>query len=213
MKFLAETAALAAGFAVNILTVIEQQSIRTLAERGWFRRRIARELGHHRETVGRYLGPATAPAAAGTAEPSKPAIPPTGFVAGRRSACEPFCFVLEAGAAQRLYQELVSEQGFAGDYDSAKRFVREWRTTAPLAFRRMEVASGEEVQTDYGQGAWVLEPHGTRYRPHLLAWSSGPGARATRRRSDGRPPRALSGDGERLPRLRWGARHQLCSDD
>lgn len=90
------------------------------------------------------------------------------------SACEPFRSVLEAGSgprastAQRLYQDLVSEHGFTGGYDSVKRFVREWRATTPSPFRRMEAAPGEEVQIDYGQGAWVIEADGTRYRPHLL---------------------------------------------
>ncbi|MBX3746556.1 MAG: helix-turn-helix domain-containing protein [Verrucomicrobiae bacterium] len=63
---------------MNILTVNEQQSIRTLAERGWSRRRIARELGLHRETVGRYLGPAGASTGAVAAGAAKPAIPPAG---------------------------------------------------------------------------------------------------------------------------------------
>lgn len=159
---------------MNVLTVNEQQTIRTLAERGWSRRRIARELGLHRETVGRYLGPASKPAIPPTGSPPpKPAIPPAGSAAGRRSACEAFRVQLEAGAAQglsaqRLYQDLVAEHGFTGGYDAVKRFVRAWRATTPLPFRRMETAPGEEVQIDYGQGAWVIEPDGTRFRPHLL---------------------------------------------
>jgi transposase len=124
---------------VNVLTVNEQQAIRTLADRGWSRRRIARELGLHRETVSRYLGPITPTSSAGQ-EPKpaipppgcdepKPAILPAGSVAGRRSACEPFRAFIEAGlaqglSAQRLYQDLRSEHGFAGGYDAVKRFVR-----------------------------------------------------------------------------------------
>lgn len=98
---------------------------------------------------------------------------PAGSVAGRRSACEPFRAVIEAGlvqglSAQRLYQDLVSGHGFPGSYDAVKRFVRALESTMPLPFRRMETAPGEEVQVDYGQGAWVIEEDGTRYRPHLL---------------------------------------------
>ena len=56
--------------AMNQLTVSLQHSIATLAANGWSARKIARELGVHLETVGRYLRPL---------EPdSKPAIPPTG---------------------------------------------------------------------------------------------------------------------------------------
>jgi transposase len=167
---------------VNILTVNQQQSILALAERGWSRRRIARELDLDRETVARYLGPVKPAPASLDPNPAipptgsdgpNPAIVPTGSVAGRRSACEPFRGFIEAGmerglSAQRLYQDLITEHGFGGGYDAVKRFVRELRDTTPLPFRRMEVAPGEEVQVDFGQGAWVVEPDGTRFRPHLL---------------------------------------------
>ncbi|UCC31235.1 MAG: helix-turn-helix domain-containing protein [Phycisphaerales bacterium] len=39
----------------NQLGVAEQQAIITLVKHGWSRRRIARELGIHRETVSRYV--------------------------------------------------------------------------------------------------------------------------------------------------------------
>ena len=55
---------------MNQLNVSLQHSITTLAAKGWSARKIARELGVHRETVGRYLQP--------VAPESKPAIPPTG---------------------------------------------------------------------------------------------------------------------------------------
>ena len=53
---------------MNELSVSLQHSIITLAASGWSRRRIARELGIHRETVGRHLRLAEA----------KPAIPTLG---------------------------------------------------------------------------------------------------------------------------------------
>ena len=53
---------------MNILNVSLQHSISTLAAAGWSRRRIARELGIDRETVGKYL----------RLEQSKPAIPTLG---------------------------------------------------------------------------------------------------------------------------------------
>jgi transcriptional regulator with XRE-family HTH domain len=39
----------------NVLKVSLQTTIYSLAERGWSQRRIAKELGVNRETVGRYL--------------------------------------------------------------------------------------------------------------------------------------------------------------
>ena len=49
----------------NQLRMARVQSIITLHEHGWSHRRIARELGVHRETVGRYVSQ--------SAEGSKPA--------------------------------------------------------------------------------------------------------------------------------------------
>src|SRR6266705_3434374 len=116
-----------------------QQAISTLSRSGWSQRRIARELGIDRETVARYRR------AASQGEEPKPAIPPAGSKPGRVSQCEPFKAVIEAGlarglSAQRIYQDLVSEQKFEGRYDSVKRFVRQLEQASPLPFRRIETA-------------------------------------------------------------------------
>ena len=72
---------------MNCLTVSLQYSILTLAERGWSARRIARELGIHRETVGRRLQEAKAAKepreAAAAKEDSKPAISTPGVSEGQ----------------------------------------------------------------------------------------------------------------------------------
>ncbi len=106
------------------------------------------------------------------AEPPNPAIAPAGSKPGRVSQCEPFAsFIkdrLDSGlSAQRIYQDLVSEQQFAGSYDSVKRFVRQLEAAQALPFRRMESEPGQEAQVDFGQGAWVVED-GPRRRPHVL---------------------------------------------
>src|SRR5437870_4551016 len=106
------------------------------------------------------------------ADPAKPAIVPAGSQPGRVSHCEPFESVIKAGleaglSAQRIYQDLVSEQKFVGSYDSVKRFVRQLDAAQPLPFRRMETEPGQEAQVDFGQGAWVVED-GRRRRPHVL---------------------------------------------
>jgi transposase len=106
------------------------------------------------------------------AEPPNPAISPAGSKPGRVSRCEPFETFIQAGldrglSAQRIYQDLVSEQKFAGGYDSVKRFVRQLAQVNPLPFRRMESEPGHEAQVDFGQGAWVVED-GRRRRPHVL---------------------------------------------
>ncbi len=66
----------------NRLKMAEIHAILTLRTRGWSYRRIARELGVHRETVARYVALARAPAKPAIAplgaEPPEPAIAPTG---------------------------------------------------------------------------------------------------------------------------------------
>jgi transposase len=69
---------------------------------------------------------------------------------------------------QRIYQDLVAEHQFAGSYHSVRRFVLRLQPAgAELPFRRMECAPGEELQIDFGQGAWIVE-EGKRRKSHLL---------------------------------------------
>jgi IS30 family transposase len=74
-------------------------TIYSLHNRGWSRRRIARELGINRETVGRYLRlakPAISTAGTeGTGE-AKPSHSTAGKGIGRKSQCEPLAEVIMA---------------------------------------------------------------------------------------------------------------------
>jgi transposase len=161
------------------LKVNQQQSIIGLHEQGWSRRRIARELGLDRGTVGKYLegkaNPATPQTGSGQADPSKPATnPQTGSIAlsGPASLCDPWREEIQQGlerglSIQRIYQDLVQERQFAGSYYAVRRFVLRRVDLQELPFRRMECAPGQEVQVDFGQGAWVVE-EGRRRRPHLF---------------------------------------------
>jgi transposase len=88
------------------------------------------------------------------------------------SLCDPWREVivskLEAGlTAQRIYQDLVTEHGFAGKYHSVRRFVRRLEQSEPLPFRRMECAAGEEAQVDFGTGAPIVA-EGKRRRTHVF---------------------------------------------
>jgi len=174
----------------NQIKVATTHSIITLYNRGWSKRRIARELGLNRETVGRHIRleleraskpaistagspeskPAIPTAGSGVSPPPKPAIP----TAGRESQCRPFheqvAHALEAGlTAQRIYQDLVVEHGFTGSYESVKRYARHLRVVHPGRVYRVECLPGEEAQVDFCQGAPILEKEtGRRWRPHVL---------------------------------------------
>jgi len=167
---------------MNQLTVNQQQAIIALHEQGWSGRRIAREFGVDRKTVRRYLQAAghakspTNPRTGSNPQSPKSPTPQTGALAlggaGPDSLCEPWKDHIQRALAaglsiQRIYQDLVAGQQFAGSYDSVWRFVRRLEAVLALPFRRIEVEPGAELQVDFGQGAWVIE-NGKRKRTHLF---------------------------------------------
>src|SRR6266568_700254 len=86
------------------------------------------------------------------------------------SFCEPFREAIELGLSRdrnavAIWQDLVSESGFRGGYQTVKRFVRKLRGNQPLQPRAVILtAPGEEAQVDYGQGAMVRDPQTGKYR-------------------------------------------------
>ena len=162
----------------NRLKMAQINAILALRRRGWSCRRIARELGVHRETVSRYVrehengqNRPKVPAGSGGLLDSKPAKVPAGSERGR-SKCEPHREFIQKGldkglSSQRIWQDLRVEHDFDGSYDSVKRFARGLRP-ADLPFRRMECGPGEEAQVDFGTGAFVVTRDGKRRRPHVF---------------------------------------------
>ena len=88
----------------------------------------------------------------------------------RASACEPYREAIDLGLsrgrnAQAIWQDLVSEYGFASSYQSVQRFVRKRRgTQTPEARVVIVTASGQEAQVDYGTGPMVRDPESRKYR-------------------------------------------------
>jgi len=206
----------------NHLKLAMLQALLALHQQGWSQRRIARELGIDRGTVGDYLEqwrtqaakpaishtgsaedavpkPAIShtgserafeskpaivhtgsaePSAAAISEPLLAGLPPPGLdrpapVAGRNSECASFREVIQARvdqglSAQRIWQDMCAEHGFTHSYYSVLRFVRKLAPGHELPFRRLEKAPGEEVQVDFGTGAWLVGPNGKRQRTHVL---------------------------------------------
>jgi len=171
----------------NNLDVEKQTAIGALKNRGWSQRRIARELGIDRETVARYWHApssskpaistpgdpaAESPPASSLADPATAAAIPAVSIpslCGRPSLCEPFAQTIkaqvEAGlTAQRIYQDLVAEHGFAHSYQAVKRFVRRLKKTLPERIWRIEVQPGEEAQVDFGLGAPLVDEQERRRR-------------------------------------------------
>jgi transposase len=79
------------------------------------------------------------------------------------STCEPHRETIELGLskgrnAKGIWQDLVDSSGFAGGYQSVKRFLRGLRgQSSPEACAVIETAPGEEAQVDYGSGPMVRD--------------------------------------------------------
>lgn len=166
----------------NMLKMEQVEVIQQLIGKGWTQRRIARELGIHRETVRRYLpttgrdGPKCTIPTAGS-EPgaaAKCTISTAGTgKSGRPSQCETWKTKIEGWleqglTAQRIYQDLHGETGFGASYESVKRYVRGLRQAEPRRFERVECKPGEEAQVDFGTGHWLVDEKGRRHRTHVF---------------------------------------------
>jgi transposase len=89
---------------------------------------------------------------------------------GPASSCEPYRELivqeLERGRnAMGVWQDLVDSHGFAGGYQSVRRFVRNLRgAVAPEVRAIIETPAGEECQVEYGTGPMVRDPENGKYR-------------------------------------------------
>jgi transposase len=161
-----------------------------LHARGWSARRIARELGVDRGTVGRHVRlsadskPATIALTGNPGEIAEGApagvcneSAPTGVASavqnqpnaltGKPSRCEAWRGILqeklEAGfSVQRIYQDLRSDYEYAGSYHSVRRLAHKLSGVRELPFRRMECEAGAEAQVDFGRGAPIVSADGKR---------------------------------------------------
>ena len=179
----------------NQLAMDKSFAINNLRAAGYSERRIAQTLGVSRGAVRRHLREADsngtkAPTGssdqtqAGSDDPNGTKAP-TGSSgqsadceavdanALSGSQCEPFREIIlakcELGlSAKRIHQDLVADHDFDGKYWSVNRFVRALGADHEVAFRRMEVGPGEELQVDFGTGAKIRQPNGSYRRTHVF---------------------------------------------
>lgn len=159
----------------------QRATVYMLLERGSTQREIARITGIDRKTVRSYQrrweaeqanSPGVATGSETVATQISPPWPPA-TVPVLTSLCEPHRTFIEAQLrlrrnAMAIYQDLVDSQGFAGQYNSVKRFVARLRHKEPEQFDRLSFLPGEEMQVDYGEGALTLMPGTERYRKPRL---------------------------------------------
>ena len=86
------------------------------------------------------------------------------------SACEPYRETIELGVsrgrnAMAIWQDMVSQYGFSGGYQTVKRFVRKLSgSEQPQAVGIILTAPAEEAQVDYGTGPMVRDEQSSKYR-------------------------------------------------
>ncbi len=179
----------------NVLNEEKKKQVIALGQLGWALRRIEAATGVRRETAAGYLKAAgiviRAPGGWGRRkakpanevttgpEPAKPANggevttgsdAPQTTPASTVSNSEPYREVIETGLsrgrnAMSIWQELVDRHGFAGAYESVKRYVRKLRgAQRPEARVIIQTAPGEESQVDYGTGPMVRDAQSGKYR-------------------------------------------------
>ena len=96
--------------------------------------------------------------------------PPTPGRSPSASACEPYRELIEAGLergrnAMAIWQDLVTDHGFAAKYASVMRYAVKVRGARPVEARVViRTAPGEESQVDYGEGPMVREATTGKYR-------------------------------------------------
>ena len=170
---------------MNVLKPNQRATVYTLLERNTTQREIARITGTDRKTIRSYQrrwetersnspGVATGSESVATqiTPPWPPAPPPTAAPAAT-SLCEPHREFIEAQLrlkrnAMAIFQDLVDQHGFAGQYNSVKRFCAKLRHKEPEQFDRLSFLPGEEMQVDYGEGAPTRVPGSERYRKPRL---------------------------------------------
>jgi transposase len=103
------------------------------------------------------------------------------------SHCEPYRELIEAAVqrgrnAMAIWQDLVSEYGFAHSYQSVKRFVNKLQPHAVKETRAIIITEpGEEAQVDYGTGPMVRDPQTGKYcRTRLFVMTLGYSRKAVR---------------------------------
>ena len=87
------------------------------------------------------------------------------------SSCEPYREFIQQSLARgrnamAIWQDLVTDYGFAHSYQSVRRFVNKLYPPELQQPARAVIvtAPGEEAQVDYGTGPWVRDPQSGKYR-------------------------------------------------
>lgn len=143
-----------------MLGVIDKELIRRLhLVQGWSARRIARELGHDRETIHKYLREeGSAPPRYRLTQPRpKPVLDPVLPLLRQWLADDAQQPPKQRRTAHRMWQQLRDEYGFTGGEPTIRVAVRQLKATLPPTFVPLVFAPGERAEVDWGTAKVILD--------------------------------------------------------
>ena len=123
---------------------------------GMTQRAIAAELGHSRKTVAKAIAHATPPGYQLTKPRRKPKIEAYRAIIDGWLDDDATRPRKQRHTAQRVFERLRDEHGFAGHPSTVQRYVAKRRPSRQEVFMPLVFAPGEEAQVDWGE-AWIIE--------------------------------------------------------
>src|SRR6266536_3001996 len=141
-----------------MLGVVDKEVIRRLHHRqGWSERRIARELGHDRATVHKYLQAGSEPPRYRLATPRrKPVLDPVLPLLEQWLADAAQQPPKQRRTAHRMWTQLREEYGFAGGEPTIRYAVRQLKARQRPVFIPLQFAPGERAEADWGTAQVVM---------------------------------------------------------
>ena len=141
-----------------MLGVVDKEVIRRLYHRqGWSERQIARDLGHDRATIHKYLQEDSAPPRYQLTKPrAKPVLGAVLPILERWLAEDEQQPPKQRRTARRMWVQLRDEHGFRGGEPTIRVAVRQLREQRRAVFVPLAFAPGERAEVDWGMAQVIL---------------------------------------------------------
>ncbi len=141
-----------------MLGIVDQERIGRLYHRqGWSVRRIARELGHDRATIQKYLAGGSAPPQYRLAAPrAQPVVGPVLPLLRQWLADDAQQPPRQRRSARQMWVQLREQHGFTGGQPTIRVAVRRLKEREREVFVPLAFAPGERAEVDWGTAQVVL---------------------------------------------------------